>query len=464
MNFFMRAVLSVSRKKVKMILLMLIIMTIFCFEVAAIACKNANIKIQKGTTDMIERSFRLELNDTDFHQRLEEVPVTELPNGSTLYETPNNQFESILIEDIEVIAKTDGIESYNITTATFAVNPVDFKRIEDENADQYNDQRGVILRGNLDMQKDKDVSSGKLQLVEGRWGNSSDTNVCVISEELALKNGLSIHETVSFNDYRDRNASTIYEARIIGIYRNSKLIEQMMAGDTYRGENLIFVDLNFPEKVIGCQGDPLYQNATFFVASNADYDGMKALIKGKNINWKRYDLLDDSGNAETLSENLGNISQISQVMFWFCIFAGTIILYLNFIFWIKQRRREIGILISLGKNKLEILGQFLIEAFIVFIIAIIFSVFFAPFLGREMTNYIVLEQEKTENENNLIIKEQIEGPDLNDTGVVSGVEVNIGEDIMIKISFITLSMIIVAVLSSGYSVIKKSPMVILSER
>lgn len=464
MNFFVRAILSVTRKRVKMLLLMFIIMTIFCFEVAISACKNANIKIQKGTVDIIDRSFRLELNDTDFHQRLEDVPVTKLPNGATLSQTPNNQFESVLMKDIEMIAKVKEIESYNITTATFAVNPVNFMRIEDENADQYYDQRGVTLRGNLDMQKDKDILSGKLQLKNGRWGNDNDVNVCVISEELAQKNNLDVNDIISFNDYRDKESSPIYEAQIIGIYINSNLIEPMMTGDTYRGENLIFTDLNFPEKVIGCDGDPLYQNATFFVDSSANYTSVKDSIKETDINWKRYDLLDDSGNAEILCENLGNISQISQIMFWFCTISGTIILFLNFVFWMRQRRREIGVLISLGKSKLEILGQFFTEAFMIAIIAIVLSIFIAPRIGEKMTNYIVLEQEKAEKENNLIVEQQIEGPNIDETGTVSEVEVNINEDIFIKITFVTLLMIVVAIFSAGYSVIKKNPMVILSER
>lgn len=464
MNFFNRAVLSVSRKKTKTILLMLIVMTIFCFEVAIITCKNANIMVQKEAGDIIERSFRLELNDTDYHQRLEKVPVTRLPNGATLSQTPNNQFESILMEDIKLIAGLQGIDSYNITTATFAANPVNFRRIEDENTDQYNDMGGITLRGNLDMQKDKDVISGTLQLKEGRWANVSDKNVCVISEELANENNLKIDDKISFNDYRDKDTSEIYEAQIIGIYMNSKLINQVMAGDTYRGENLIFVDLSFPEKVIGCEGDPLYQNATFFVESNADYNRVKDLIREANINWKRYDLLDDSGNAEVLCENLGSISKICQIMFWLCTVSGTVILFLNFVFWIKQRMREIGIFIAMGISKLEILGQFLMEAFIIFLIAITVSIFFVPFIGEKMTNYIVLEQAESEKENNLIVEQQIEGPDIHNEGTISEVKVTIEKNIIIKMSLVTMLMIIIAVFSAGYPIIKKSPMIILSER
>lgn len=464
MNFFNRAVLSVSRRKIKTILFMLIVMTIFCFEVAIVTCKNANIKVQKGAVDIIERSLRLELNDTDYHQRLEKVPVMRLPNGATLSQTPNNQFESILMEDIEVIAGLPGIDSYNITTATFAANPVNFRRIEDENADQYSDQRGITLRGNLDMQKDKDIISGTLQLKEGRWANIDDKNVCVISEELAQKNNLKIDDKISFNDYRDKAGSKIYEAQIIGIYMNSKLINQAMAGDTYRGENLILVDLRFPEKVTGCEGDPLYQNATFFVEANANYGRVKNLIKEANINWKRYDLLDDSGNAEVLCENLGSISKICQIMFWFCIVSGTVILFLNFVFWIKQRIREIGIFISLGKSKLEIVGQFLTEALIIFLMAITLSIFLVPFIGKKMTNYIVLEQEKLEKENNQIVEQQIEGPDIHNEEIISEVEVTIEKSSIVKMSLVTMSMIVIAVFSAGSPVIKKSPMIILSER
>ena len=45
-----------------------------------------------------------------------------------------------------------------------------------------------------------------------------------------------------------------------------------MSGDSYRAENIIFTDLRFPEKAEGCEDDPLYQYATFWVEDVNEYD------------------------------------------------------------------------------------------------------------------------------------------------------------------------------------------------
>lgn len=58
------------------------------------------------------------------------------------------------------------------------------------------------------------------------------------------------------------------------------------------------------------------------------------------INWKRYDLIDDSGRIEQLSENFGNISQIGNVLFVICMVAGIIIVFLNFLFGLDSVREK----------------------------------------------------------------------------------------------------------------------------
>ena len=237
-------------------------------------------------------------------------------------------------------------------------------------------------------------------------------------------NELNIGDELQFNDYKDRENSSVYTATIIGVYLNAKSIEALMPGDTYRGENIIFTDLNFPEKVTGSPGDPLYQNATFFIESGKNYKQVKSNIEKVNVNWKRYDLIDDSGRIEQLSENFGNISQIGNVLFVICMVAGIIIVFLNFLFWVRQRQREIGILISLGKSKFEIIGQFLIEAILISCVAFFISIFISPIVAENMTNYIVMEQNDEVKENARIIAEQTEGPTSSE-GEVKNIQLSI---------------------------------------
>ena len=92
MGLIQRAILSVWRKKIKTLLFLIIIVVIACFEFAIGSTKNAQIIIQNSAQAASQKSFRIELNLTDYRQRLMDIPVTKLPNGATLSTMPDNLF------------------------------------------------------------------------------------------------------------------------------------------------------------------------------------------------------------------------------------------------------------------------------------------------------------------------------------------------------------------------------------
>ena len=238
MNFFKLAERSVLRKPVKSILLLLIVFVISTLLLSGMACRNASVEVQDKTRQAIGAGFLLEKNDEYRAKRINELSEKlgekegELDgyyqkkivvNGSINWNTgTTNSFETLNLKDIEKISETEGISDYNITTAITAVNPVNFRRIEDKDTDQSADEGGVSLIGNRDMKMDTNVLSGNLRIKEGRMVQPDDTDVCVISQELAQADNLKIGDKLSFNDYHDKENSAAAEAEIIGIYQVSQ--------------------------------------------------------------------------------------------------------------------------------------------------------------------------------------------------------------------------------------------------
>lgn len=209
MNFAQRGIRSVIRKPIKSILLLLVVVVISSFFMSGIASQSANINTQDSTRQAVGATFRLELNEANRHTRLNEaaehlgsavegnyggVYFFQTQDGSSGVST-DNSFETILPEDAERIAETEGIEEYNLTTVATVVNPVNFKRIEDPDMDQSQDFGGVNLKGNRIMEMDMDVSAGKIKITDGRMTTKDDKDVCVISKELADLNGLKVGDT-----------------------------------------------------------------------------------------------------------------------------------------------------------------------------------------------------------------------------------------------------------------------------
>ena len=507
MNLFERAIRSCYRKPIKSILLLLVVCIISLLFLSGMASRSANIAVNDSTRQAIGAGFLLEGNPEDRTRRVEEASkkiqeqnadgqgsydgyrikkITE--NGSENWQGwADNSFESLKLDDIEKMAETEGISDYNITTVPTAVKQEDFERIEDPDTDQTNDFGGVTLIGNLDMTMDSNILSGNVTIKEGRMTAPEDTNVCVISEELAEKNKLEVGDTMKFHPVKEEEP--VQEAEIVGIYQVKESIKPYMSGDTFRSENIIFTDLHFPEKVE--QDDPLYEKAYFKVADvdnyeavkeaikktdidwrrydlidnngNLDYEAVKEAIKKTDIDWRRYDLIDNNGNLDTMASNFNDLEKISNTLLIVVTAASFAILFLIFIFWIRSRTNEIGILMSLGIAKGKILLQILSEAFLIGIAAVALSFLFAPAVSNAAADYLAGQQEQQAELQKEMdagkVATDYQAPEL----TVTNVETEITSFMLVADVAGVSVLIIVSTCAAGILIFRKNPKDILSE-
>ncbi|MDD3339548.1 MAG: ABC transporter permease [Lachnospiraceae bacterium] len=477
MNLFQLSIRSVIRKPVKSILLFLIVLISAGFIYAGWACQNASVQTQNSSKQAVGASFRLEENEANRHERIEalskEIGVNEsgnaggysqkqLPTGEWITWT-DNSFETLLREDIEKLSKVEGISDYNITTANTVVNPVNFERIEDKDVDQSNDQLGVSLRGNYNMQYDFDVQKGNIVIEDGRIITPGDQNVCVISRELANLNQLQVGGELQFNNWEDRENSEIYSATIVGIYDTIQKITPIMTGDSYRWENIIFTDLDFPEKAEGNEGNPLYQYATFWVRDVNEYETVKDRMKKADITWERYDFLDNTGMSDTMAENFNDLSQMSILMLALVMVSSVLILLFVFLFWLKNRVHEIGILLSVGRTKTKILMQLLIEGLLIGALSFGIATIAAPTVSKGVANYLVgyqmqIEEEKTAADEGMVSSTVNDG----ETEIVE-VKIHVDGKIVASTAVSVLGIIIISILGSGIYVVVQKPKDILRQ-
>lgn len=476
MNILELSIRCLLRKRAKTILLLSIVFVTSCFIYAGWACKSANVQTQTEGKQALGASFRMEENEADRHDRTAEAikklggqngsvdgsHIEQLESGDWMI-WHDNSFETLQMDDIETLAGQEGIAEYNITTANIVVNPVNFIRIEDPNVDQYADPLGVSLRGNMDMRLDFDVQNGNIEVNEGRMITPEDKDVCVISRELAELNGLALGDKLEFNDRKERETSKVYSAEIVGIYDTIHKITPIMYGDSYRSENIIMTDLRFPEKPQGCEGDPLYQYATFWVEDVDEYDTVKEQIKKTDINWKRYDFIDNTGMSDTMAENFGDLDEMSSIILVLVAVSGTVIIFLVFLFWQKGRVHEIGIFLAIGKSKAAIIAQMVVEGILIGCISFMLATICAPVLSKCVADYLVGYQVQQQEEQRKAEEGMTgsAGAIEYETEVV-GVETEVtGKVILLSASSI-LCVILVAVSSSCMFVVIQKPKEILS--
>ena len=477
MNIMQRGFRSIIRKPIKSILLLLVVVVISSFFMAGLSGQSANIKTQDATRQAVGATFRLEENEANRHKRIDEATKIigedkegtyggftqkQLPNGAWMGKA-DNSFETIKPEDAQKIAGVDGIEAYNLITVSTPVNPVNFKRIEDPDVDQSSDLGGVNVRGNRIMEMDMDVASGKIKLVEGRMIKENETDVCMVSEELAKLNSLKPGDELQFNNAKDKENSQEYSAKIVGIYKTTQKIKPVMSGDTYRSENTIFTDLHFPEKASGEEGNPLFQYAIFKVKDVDAYDRVKADIQKVDIGWERYDLIDNNGNIKSMAENFNDMEKISRMLLLLVSSASFIILVLIFLFWMKNRTQEIGILMALGESKKRIWMQFLVEALLVGCIGFVLSMGASPFLSKATASYLARQtqeqaEEQAEADADSISTDRV-APEL----TMKGTEIVITGKMVAADAAVIVTLLFVSVSVAGITIMRKKPKEILSE-
>ena len=473
MNIFSLSIRCLARKRVRTILLFCIVFLASGFIYAGWACRSASVQTQTEGKRAIGASFRLEENEANRHVRSSEAlkkigdntngsadgtHVEQLESGDWMI-WHDHSFETLQMDDILTLASQEGIAEYNITTVNTVVNAVNFMRIEDPDVEQ-SDGNWVSLRGNLEMRLDMDVQSGNIEVREGRMITEEDKDVCIISREIADLNDLKLGDTLEFNKRSEPETAAVYQAEIIGIYETIYKMTPIMYGDSYRSENIIFTDLRFPEKAEGHEGDPLYQYATFWVEDVDEYDTVKEQMKQADIDWKRYDFLDNTGMSDTVASNFGDLETMSTIILVLVMCASVVILFLVCLFWLGSRVHEIGVFLAMGKGKGMIAMQMVLEGILIGSIAFGLATFCAPAVSEGVADYLVgyqMEQQEAGKNAERDIKLYLE----NDTEVV-GVQTTVTGEVILLSACSVMGIIVAAVLLSCVSVAVKKPQEILS--
>ena len=307
------------------------------------------------------------------------------------------------------------------------------------------------------------MQNGNIAVNDGRMINREDKDVCVISRELAELNGLKVGDRLEFNNWKERETSTAYSAEIIGIYDFVQKITPIMSGDSYRAENIIFTDLRFPEKAEGCEDDPLYQYATFWVEDVNEYETVRERIKSVDIEWEKYDFLDNTGMSDTMAENFNDLSKVSSLILVFVMVSSVLILLFVFLFWMKNRVHEMGVLLSIGNGKGTIVLQVLMEGLLIGAVAFVLATFSAPFVSKQVAAYLVGYQLQEELERNQAEEGMVAKSVTETESSVVGVSVNIGTEVAFFTAISTMGMIVVSVLGSGIYIASQKPKDILSK-
>lgn len=219
-------------------------------------------------------------------------------------------------------------------------------------------------------------------LVDGRHITSEDSGKALISQEVAELNDLSVGDTISARmdlsgaPEEVQGSISSHELEIVGIYKID--VPQVQGSDSAEcdlAENFIFTDTSYIREVKEEQRespvDFYSSGATFFVENPKEQGKVIAtVLQIPGYNWEEFQLIQNNRNYENSAVPLERIAKLITAVVFTILIVGIVLVTLVLFLWMRDRVHEIGIFLSLGIRKSSILGQHLVENFLVAVIAL----------------------------------------------------------------------------------------------
>ncbi len=115
--------------------------------------------------------------------------------------------------------------------------------------------------------------------------------------------------------------------------------------------------------------DVAVQKATYYMEDPIYVQDFKNQVENSGINLNNYRLDAKDSLYKQMTEPLENVGSFSKKFVILVTLTGAVILSLIIILSLKDRRYEIGVLLSMGESRIKIIGQLLIEILIATCIA-----------------------------------------------------------------------------------------------
>ena len=356
-----------------------------------------------------------------------------------------NQFKDIekLKEIEEKIIQYDGLAKLKDAKVVSGEQRINREDLSDEF------KNVVSLEATNNTKRNILFSSGVFTIKEGKNIEENDKNSIIVHEEFAKQNNLKLGDEVDLEllDIEKSGKIKSHKFKIIGSFSGKKQ-------ETYTGlssdfsENMVFVDYSTSQEIFNkSENNKIANHILMYSGSAESTDLALNKLKELKIDESKYFVEKDSKAFEESLESVSGIKHIIKIMTYSIMLGGMVVLSLILILWLRERIYEIGIFLSIGTSKIQIIMQFIFELLFISIPSIISSLFLGNVLIKVIAGGLINSENSMISGGNLI----------NDSSFMLNIT-TLGQSYLILISIIVLSV----VFASSLILIKK-PKEILSK-
>ena len=202
------------------------------------------------------------------------------------------------------------------------------------------------------------------QLEQGKHLTANDQNAALIHKTFAEKNNIKPGDKLDIT--KDGRRVTV---AIAGIFSGKGEKPAVLQSDM--AENHLITNLAAAQQLTGSQQ---LTRATYFAENPHQLKSLTDRTKSlPNVDWKKFSLTDNGAAFAGVLQNIAGVQNILMIATIGAAAAGLAVLSLVLVFWVRGRLHEIGILLSIGTSKRQIIGQLLAELAIIALVSSVFA-------------------------------------------------------------------------------------------
>lgn len=354
MEFYKRAIRYLARKRSKTAILFLVLFVAETMILCTVTILRASEEAKSSLQEKTKSKVIAEISDKD---------------------------HLITTEDINAIFNFDGVKDIN-KMAKSQCCPVGFRLyMGNQDSTKENSQAQVVSYDSLSA--DGPFAEGQIRLIKGDF--PEDKNEIVVNQNLAEMNQWELGDTVLLKN----DAGEKINAVISGLYLSgteSKQTKSTLA--VYRIENTIY---GMPELALKLQRQKGFESASVYVKNPEQLTSIEQHISRKL--GKKVELTKSDALYRQMEQPLKQVVRVVKLMLILTIGTAAIVITLLLCMWMRARKKETAVYISLGENKGTIFLQILLEGLLVFFMATVISVLSGNYMAGALKKLLFTENQ-----------------------------------------------------------------------
>lgn len=335
MSIFNRAYLYIIRKKVRSSILFFIVTLISLFLLSGSILNTTVGTISKNLYKDVNFGFTIESIDKS-NKEIEKDTLKKINEVAGV-----NQKNYLYAKSVNVVEKKVVQENQNITITE----------------EMKNKSNLVMMNGITSTKNNIDFKSEVLKLEKGRHIEENDQNKILVHEKFASMNNLNLGDKIKL----EQNGKTV-EFEVVGIFSGEKTNNfEGLSSDFI--ENTVYTDYNSSQKLLDYSSNNKVTSVEYGVNNPTELDDIIKNVESLGIN--NISVSKSNKNYELVTSSVESITKLTNMIRIGSVIVGVVILSLVLMFWIRERLYEIGVLLSLGISKINLILQFVVETLMV---------------------------------------------------------------------------------------------------